>query len=306
MNIKNFDLNLLRVFNAIYEERNVSRAASTVMLSQPAMSNALTRLRTAFDDPLFVRTPRGMEPTEVALKISGPIREAVISLENAINFRQTFDPHSIDRRFRIGLSDLSQMIVIPRVAEKLRQLSPLASIECIELSRDGYADALVSGHIDVAIGHVQTLKSNTFQLSLFHDSYCCVTAKGYLGSEEILTTELFETTPHIAIRSGGAEPQIDKHFSDHKKVRITQVTVPHYLSALKLVSRTPYIATLPKKIVEQSAGDRIHVFKCPIELHDANIRMFWHSRTENDPVFKWIRQIIAELYSVDLLTRERA
>src|SRR3954465_4141046 len=157
VNINDLDLNLLRVFDAVLRERSVTTASRRLALTQPAVSNALARLRTLFDDPLFVRTPAGMEPTPFARGVAEPVRQALALLESALSHGPGFDPASSTRAFRFYMSDLGQVEFLPPLVERVQREAPGVRLEAAALDVEDIADALGTGALDLAIGFLPGL-----------------------------------------------------------------------------------------------------------------------------------------------------
>src|SRR5688572_7214556 len=157
MNAGDIDLNLLRAFDAVLRERSVTAAAARLDLTQPAVSNALARLRAIFEDPLFVRTPKGMDPTPFARELGEPVRQALALLESALAHGPGFDPATSSRSFRFYMSDLGQIEFLPPLVERVHGDAPGVRLEAVALEVDDIGDALATGALDVAIGFLPGL-----------------------------------------------------------------------------------------------------------------------------------------------------
>src|SRR6266446_3867907 len=159
LDLSSLDLNLLRVFDAIVRHGNLTAAGEAIGLSQPAMSNALTRLRTHFDDTLFVRAGHGMRPTEYALALAGPIREALEMLEHALRIQAKFNPAKAERTFHICTPDIGEMVFLPGLSKQLRDLAPGVSIKCAQYGTRETREMLLSGELDLVLGYVPELNT---------------------------------------------------------------------------------------------------------------------------------------------------
>ena len=157
MNVQDIDLNLLRVFDAVLHERGVTPAAGRLGLTQPAVSNALARLRVLFGDPLFLRTPGGMDATPFARELAGPVRQALALLESALAHGPGFDPATSARAFRFYMSDLGQIEFLPPLVERVQRIAPGVRLEAVAVDLEDIADALGSGALDVAVGFLPGL-----------------------------------------------------------------------------------------------------------------------------------------------------
>src|SRR5438270_8326630 len=169
MNVQDVDLNLLRVFDAVLQERSVTAAAGRLGLTQPAVSNALARLRTLLGDALFVRTARGMEPTPFARGVAEPVRQALALLDTALAHGPGFDPASATRAFRFYMSDLGQVEFLPPLVERVQRLAPGVKLEAAAFDLEDIADALGSGALDIAVGFLPGLGPPIARRALFRD-----------------------------------------------------------------------------------------------------------------------------------------
>src|SRR5512134_3456087 len=174
MNVHDIDLNLLRVFDAVLHEKGVTPAAARLGLTQPAVSNALARLRKILGDALFVRTPRGMDATPFARELAEPVRQALALLESALAHGPGFDPGASTRTFRFYMSDLGQVEFLPPLVERARRVAPGVRLEAVALDVEDIADALAAGALDVAIGFLPGLAGAVRRRTLFRDPYLCL------------------------------------------------------------------------------------------------------------------------------------
>src|SRR6266850_4646447 len=174
MNIRDLDLNLLRVFDAVLREKGVTPAAVGLGLTQPAVSNALSRLRGVFGDPLFVRTASGMDATPFARGVAEPVRQALALLESALSHGPGFEPASATRAFRFYMSDLGQVEFLPPLVERVQRLAPGVRLEAVAVDLEDIADALASGALDIVVGFLPGLGPPIARRALFRDPYVCL------------------------------------------------------------------------------------------------------------------------------------
>jgi DNA-binding transcriptional LysR family regulator len=295
MNINTLDLNLLRVFIAMYKERNVSRAATAIGLTQPAMSNALLRLRRTCNDELFVRTNLGMNPTALAEHLSGPVREAFDLLSNALETPFGFDPASSSRVFRLLMSDVGESIVLPQLVDTVTRTAPDVCIEAVQIPHDLYASTLEAGSADLAIGNLPFLKSGFFQQRLFDDEYCCIARKKHRKISETLTLQDYVQLEHLRVSSGNAESVVDSEIARRRLRRKIAVVVTHYHTAAEVVATTDLVAIVPRNFVADPG--KLRVLSLPFDIAHAKVRQFWHKKVNHDPANRWLRQTIAGLRS---------
>src|SRR5688500_11492781 len=174
MNVQDVDLNLLRVFDAVLREKGVTPAALRLGLTQPAVSNALARLRKLFGDPLFVRTPGGVDATPFARELAEPVRQALALLESALAHGPGFDPATATRAFRFYMSDLGQIEFLPPLVERVQRDAPGVRLEAVALEIEDIADALAAGGLDLAVGFLPGLGAPVRRQALFKDPYLCL------------------------------------------------------------------------------------------------------------------------------------
>ncbi|MEX2490111.1 MAG: LysR family transcriptional regulator, partial [Pseudomonadales bacterium] len=174
MKLSNIDLNLFVVFDAIYTEGNLTRAGEIIGITQPAVSNSLSRLRKLFDDPLFVRTAEGMVPTPVAQNIIGPVRQALGLMRSSVQENEEFDPSRSNKRFRVSMTDLSQAIILPYLFGRIKREAPLLAIDCYHVHRRDLNVELASGNLDFAVDIPLTPDPQIRQAPLFSHPHVCV------------------------------------------------------------------------------------------------------------------------------------
>jgi DNA-binding transcriptional LysR family regulator len=297
------DLNLLRVFDAIFHTRSVTTAASNLHLTQPAVSKQLHRLREVFDDPLFVRTSDGMAPTPVAESIAGPIRQALSSLRNTIEQQLGFDPATSDRTFRIFLSDLGQMVLLPRALELISVQAPHVNIETVQVPPSRMRSiALESGDVDLAVGYFEEFEGSIRCQVLFEEHYVGMVRASHPTIRGSISFEDFLRTPHLVYQpSGGGhssqESFVDKAFWSAGIERRVAVRVAHTMGISSIVSSTDLLVVVPHRLAH--ACKRlidVKILELPIEIPDFNIAQYWHERFHADPGNCWLRGLFMQLY----------
>jgi DNA-binding transcriptional LysR family regulator len=293
MNIRTLDLNLLRVFAAIYSERNVSLAAQRESLSQPAMSNALARLRRSFDDALFVKTGGRMEPTAVARRLMPPVQEALALLTAGLSERARFDPTQSERTFKLLMSDAGESAVLPALVRKVSAMSALAAFEVVKLPHEDYAAVLQNGGADLATGNLPFLRSGFERTPLFDDPYCVVLRRGHALEGRRLGLSAFAAAGHVAVSTGSADALVERQLAKHRLKRRVRLKVSHYHVAVDVVARSDLIATVPRMVAP--AGDEITVHPLPLKVEPASVQMVWHAVAQGDPGHQWLRQLLSSL-----------
>jgi len=293
MNIKNFDLNLLRVFIAIYATRNVSKAAQQIGLTQAAMSNALRRLRDQCDDPLFVRSNGSMEPTVLATALAPSVKEALSVIERSFINSLGFDPCTSSRTFRLLTSDVGERVVLPKLMVALESVAPGICVEALRLSHVDYAQALRSGDVDLAIGNIAFLQRGFYQQLLFEDRYLCITRKGHPSVRGELTLSAYLAESHVVSLAGSTDSLVESALASMQRRRNIKLTVTHYYGASAIVAESDLIATVPENAV--SAMPTLQKLPLPFAVPNARVRQFWHRRAHKDPANQWLRALISGL-----------
>jgi DNA-binding transcriptional LysR family regulator len=294
MNLRTLDLNLLRVFAAIYAERNVSLAARREHLSQPAMSNALSRLRRSFDDVLFVKIGSRMEPTERASRLAQPVLEALALLEAHIENPGQFDPRRSARTFKLLMSDAGESAILPPLVKRAFESTATAvRFEAVKLPHEAYAAALQTGQADMAIGNLPFLKGGFERQPLFEDPYCVIAREGHPIQARRLTPTAFSEAQHVAIATGSADTLVDRHLARLRLRRSVRLQVSNYHVAADIVARSDLLATVPRMIATRARG--VVTLPHPLNVAAAAVQMVWHSIAHADQGNRWLRGVLAGL-----------
>jgi DNA-binding transcriptional LysR family regulator len=294
MNVQDIDLNLLRVFDAVLHEKGVTPAAARLGLTQPAVSNALARLRKLFGDALFVRTPRGVDATPFARELAEPVRQALALLESALAHGPGFDPASSTRAFRFYMSDLGQIEFLPPLVERVQREAPGVRLEAVALEIDDIADALAAGALDVAMGFLPGLTVR--RQALFKDPYLCLMRSDHPVTT--LTRKRFLEASHALVTYRGGHRVIEEALDRAGLARRIALRVPHFTVLPMVLERTDLILTLPARVarVFERRG-KLKALPPPVTIPPAEVALHWHERFESDPGNNWLRGVMVELYS---------
>lgn len=299
MELREIDLNLLVLFDALLRERRVSRVAEALALSQPAVSNALARLRRLLDDPLFVRTPSGMEPTPLARQLAAPVAEALATLHGALNQRTAFGPRDSERLFRIGMSDIGEIYFLPRLMTALAEAAPGVTVSTVRNAAVDLKHEMESGHVDLAIGLLPQLKGGFHQRRLFGQRYVCLFRRGHaLDRRRALTRADYEAAEHVRIVSAGTgHGQVDERLARRGVQRRIKLTVPHFVAVGHLLRHTDLVATVPDKLADALVEpfDLVHA-ALPFAVPEFAVNAFWHAKVHHDPANRWLRGIVAHVF----------
>lgn len=298
-NIAALDLNLLVVLEALLAERSVTRAAQRLGLSQPAVSNALGRLRVLFGDPLFVRTSGNMEPTPRALELAQPIAQALDTIRRALSVGTAFDPEGTAFTFRVQSAGNLEIALLPRLVARLEVVAPQVDIVVVR-GGDNPADALRSGGIDLYLGNWSSVPSGFKRYLLRQESFACIARKGHPRIKSRLTLEAYLSAGHVLVSSDEHAGSIDTQLSDHALGRRVVLRTPHLFVAPLVVARTNLIATLPRGVATSFAQFLpLRVFKPPLDAPGFPVSMVWHSRTHEQAPHRWLREQFMEVASDD-------
>ena len=303
--LRKIDLNLLLLFHLMYQKRKTGLVAEALELTQPAVSNALAKLRLALDDELFVRTARGMRPTPYADTIAESVGYALSTLKDGLNHTWKFNPALSDRCFSINMTDLGEIYLLPRLIAHLAKQAPHVSVNTVRDNGHSLQDDLENGHIDLAIGLLPQLETGFYQKHLFNQKYVCLLRKGHEFEHGELSLERFSQAEHIIIEvSGTGHGRVEKLLTNSGVNRIRRLKIPHFISAPYIVAETNLIATVPEKLALQTAGKlNLVIKKHPVDITPVQINMVWHRRVHQDLGNIWFRGVIAELFSESINTK---
>lgn len=298
MKISSIDLNLLVALDALVEERSVTRAGQRIGLSQPAMSNVLARLRQVLDDPVLVRTSKGMVPTTRASELIGPVRKALAELEGALATHRKFEPSKAQRVFRIRAMDHTWVVLLPHVARRLASLAPGIRLDFSPHDESTSAD-LEAGAIDAAVvvGKRHGRGAGFRRVELYDDNFDCLVRRNHPQVKRRLTLKHYVELGHVlaspSSRRGGL---VDRALKKQGLSRRVHVIVPHFVAAPFVVAQSDLITTLPRGVARPFARMLdLRVFPPPIEFKGGPWFLLWHERTLRDPAHVWLREQIIEV-----------
>lgn len=296
MNIKDIDLNLLVFFDTLLHERSVTRAAERMGLSQPAMSNALARLRRLLDDPLLVRTARGMEPTQRALSLQRPVQAALAQIETALAPAAAFDPAATQRLFSLMITDYAASVLLPGVSARLAREAPNVALNVLGSDADSLK-AVERGEVDFVIDRFDTLPDSFRSRLLWNDEFVCVLRKDHPALADGLSLETYLKLDHILItRTGVGLGQTDEVLARRNLYRRIAVFTRHYQLPPQIVAASDLCATLPERIAHAHASSLpVEIVPPPFALPPFDIRMVWSPVAHYDRAHRWLRGLIGEV-----------
>jgi DNA-binding transcriptional LysR family regulator len=291
------DLNLLRVFLAIWDLRSLTAAGERLGLTQPAISHALRRLRGHFNDPLFVRATNRMLPTDTAVRLHEPLDQAFAIINRALKERAAFDPRLTQRTFRIAMSDIAEVYSLPRLMTKLTRIAPFARIDVVPFVPDNVVAAMRSGEVDLAIGHIKNTDEDCFSIDVFNDRFVCLVRAGHPIARARLTKASFAGLRffYARITSPIHHQTIEQWFADRDIG--SQIAVRgHFMVAPEIVRNSDLAAIFPESLalrLHQSADFRR--LDLPFDLAPIEVKVHSHSRFASDKGIKWMCETVAEI-----------
>jgi DNA-binding transcriptional LysR family regulator len=295
------DLNLLPIALALYDELSVSRAAQALGMSQPAVSMALRRMRATFNDPLFVRAPRGITPTPRAHALIAIARPLVSQLQQGLLAEEQFNPGVSTRPFTFALSDVGEMVFLPKLLERLRAQAPRAGIRSVSMPPHQIAEGLEKGDIDLTIGYFPDLtRQSFFQQRLFTHHFACLMRAGHPLRAKRLTLETFLAMEHAVVRAEGRSQEIFERFLERKKIsRKIVLLTPHFLSLPMIIARSDLVTTVPHALAlyfSRLSPDLV-IARPPFDIAGFDLKQHWHRKYHNDSRNQWLRKQVAQLFN---------
>ncbi|APT34824.1 HTH-type transcriptional regulator YidZ [Methylobacterium phyllosphaerae] len=295
MDFHGLDLNLIVAFDALMEERHVTRAARRIGLTQPAMSAALARLRKATGDELFVRGPKGLAPTPRAQDLAAPFKGALRAVGEALALRDDFRPAEASVVFTLALSEHPAHVLLPPLAEALAAAAP-----GVDLHIRGFTDRneavrlLDEGLADVAVGVPPGTEARILARPLFRERFVSVARSGSPAAECLGDAAAFAAARHVLVSpEGDGFGAVDEALSERGLRRRLGVVLPQMYAAPALVARTDLVATLMEGVVTGSGmAPLLTVRPCPVELAPVEFHLLWHRRSDRHPAQAWLRDLL--------------
>ncbi|MBU1443766.1 MAG: LysR family transcriptional regulator [Gammaproteobacteria bacterium] len=291
------DLEWLAVFDEIYKTGSVSKAADRLGLAQAAASTMLNKLRAHFDDRLFARTAQGMQPTPFAERIRPHVQQVLEQLELARGSRSAFDPARAQRSFRVCMTDISEVVLLPGLLDHLQRAAPGVRIETEIISTDS-GRRLADGDVDLAVGFMPQLDAGFYQQTLFTQNFVCLAAKNHPRIGAQLSRKRFEAEAHAVVASSGTGHAIvDKTIARLGIERNVVASLSSFLSVARIVAQSQLIVIVPRILGEVLATQEpVKLLAPPFELPLYAVKQHWHERFHMDAGNAWLRRTIAGLF----------
>jgi len=294
MSLKKCDLNLFLVFDTIYSERNLTQAAKVLAITQPAVSNALARLRKLFNDELFVRTARGMLPTPVADGIAQNVSDALGLLNASFMEREEFYPALAERIYQFSMTDLAEDLVLPRLIPYFQQHAPGVALQSYYVKRTELLRNLARGEIDFAVDIPIVEDSQLCHQSLTVDDYVCVVRHGHPALQQELTLERFMALQHVHVSSRRKGlGQIDVALLKHGCERRIMLRVQHYRVAAAIVETTDLALSVPRYLAVKYD---LEILPLPFAVPKLDFHLYWHKHSDSDASHRWLREVMTRLF----------
>lgn len=298
-NNERIDLNVLRVFLAIWDLRNLTAAADRLGLTQPAVSHALRRLRERFDDPLFVRAANRMLPTETAVRLHGPIDAAFGIINRAMQERVAFDPLTAMRTFRIAMSDVAETYYLPRLMGELTRVAPLVRVDVVPLEIDSVVGGLRAGEVDLAIGYLQQAEDKCVSIPLLDDRLVCMVRQDHpIGRDNLIDQDFLDLRYIHAGSSAPGHQMLDQWLADSGIKRQIVVRLGHFTVAPDIVRNTDLAVIFPEALAQYfNANNAFRLMPLPFDLPPVAVKVHTHPRFSSDLGIKWLRDLIVQIFA---------
>jgi DNA-binding transcriptional LysR family regulator len=295
-NAQGMDLKLLRLLDALYGCHSVTRAAELLGLTQSTVSIGLARLRKMLGDPLFVRTPSGMQPTPRTDDLMPAVRQVLGGMAQLVSAASQFDASTSERTFRIYMTDASHITLMPRLFAHVRALAPGIRLEAATIG-PGMDKALQSAEADLALGLIPQLDTGFYQQALFDQDWICLCNAGHPRIGRKFTLKRYLSEAHVGIVSGTGAGLLEEALQQTGHTRRLQLALPGFLGLSAILSTSDLVATLPRHIGEtlaQAAG--LRVLPCPLPIKGFTVKQYWHTRYHHDSANRWLRGVCASLF----------
>lgn len=292
------DLALLRAFEALMRECHVTRAAERLDISQSSMSAALARLREIFKDELLIRTGTGLAPTEAARHLLPRVQEALAALDRVTEPAGPFDAARAELTFRLIVIDYIDLLVMPSVLQRLRREAPGVRIQFLQTNPRHFGEMLACGELDLALTYFPNPPDFLKGRDLFSDRFVTLCAAGHPALRQQPDLRQFCALPHVTIEPDSAQiynVQIDSALAPHGLRRRVQMIKPSFLALPFVLESSDMVACVPARLARRMKRmAAVDMFDIPLDLPRFDVRMLWHSRTQNSPAHAWFRELVLE------------
>lgn len=292
------DLGLLRAFDALMRECHVTRAAERLDMSQSSMSAALARLREVFKDKLLVRTGTGLAPTESALLLLPRVQDALAAIDRVTEPTGMFDPSQADLTFRLIVIDYIDLLLMPSVLQRLRREAPGVKVQFLQTNPRHFGEMLACGDLDLALTYFPNPPEFLKGRDLFSDRFVTLCSANHPVLQQSLDLPQFCALPHVTIEPDSSQiynVQIDSALAPHGLRRKVQMIKPSFLALPFVLESSDMVACVPARLARRMKRmAAVDLFDIPLDLPRFDVRMLWHSRSQNSPAHAWFRELVLD------------
>ena len=295
MKISSFDLNLFVILNAIYTEGSLTKAAEVVGITQPAVSNALSRLRERFDDDLFIRTGSGMVPTQKTENIISDIQNALSLMQQSVNEPDTFDPKLSNRNFKLSLGDVSEGRVLPYIMNEIDKNAPFVSMGSYAYSRSDQVHALATHNLDFVVDPIIPSSEEINSYKVFEDDFVAIHRDDHpLGKIDEVSVDdiLAQRHLHVSNRKRGLH-LIDVELDKIGYRREIALRCQHFLIAPRIIRSTDLVLMGTRSFAK---SHNLQFIEIPTEIPSIEYHLIWHKSDEGDGGHLWMKDLIIEAF----------
>lgn len=307
--LASLDMNLLRVLDTLMQERKVAPTAVRLGLSQPAVSNALARLRHALGDELLTRSAQGMQPTAYALAVHATLAPALAAIDGVLKTKETFNPLTSVWSAQLAMTDIGEIVFLPPLLDHLRRAAPGLTLSTVRDAPHGLNAAMAEGAVDLALGWLPDVPQGFYQRRLFTQRYVCLMRAGHPLAKGKFTMAKFLSAEHVAINAEGTgHAKANTKLQTLDKVAIAKrnvtaqrkvaVQVPSFLSVPYLLASSDLIATVPERLaLEACRPFGLTALAHPVAMPEFQVKLFWHRRVHQDTANQWLRDWLGQAFS---------
>ncbi len=299
MHIDALHLNQLRLIEALVRNGNLSQAAEEIGLTQSAASHALARLRLELQDPIFIRTAEGMRPTPYGQRVAASIRDALQLLRDGLDKHPEFVARTSRRTFNLIMSDVSQMLYLPRLLARLSAEAPNVTLRVRPVPSKAPHLILESGEVDLAVGAFTKFMAGCRQKRLYRERYVCVVRNDHPQFKQGMSAKAFCSVPQAVVDPRGyVHEQLDRWLVQHKVPRSAKLYVPYFLPLPLIIAHSDLLVVMASRVAQTYAEMLpLKIMPPPIKLPTYDPKLFWHERFHRDPANRWLRDLYIDLFS---------
>lgn len=295
--MNNLDVRLLAILDTLLAERNVTRTAARLNMTQSAVSHALASLRRMFDDPLFVPTRGGMAPTARALGLAEPLRDALENVRRVLAPSPRFEPATAQTVFTIATNDYVSFVLLAPLLARLGEIAPRVRLQIVVADPAADWRRLEEGALDCAIAYFREIPESLHSRTLFEERYCCLARRNHPSAKGRLTLARYVDLDHI-VMTPYITGRVDGELAERGLARRVALAIPNFLLIPELVARTDLVATIGERVARHFAERlRLTVLPLPLPLERVRIAMVWHPRKHAEAAHRWLRGVLAEVAS---------